>query len=265
MAVAKAGNVEHAEYAAWKETQVLGDLASYVRTLTHALIIAQTYFGNGPYSMLLAPAAAGDAIDAHFYSRYAPSDTNGLLSGQSATDKRSRFAAVLAGCNVLGPGGQARPQFVTEWGPVCQYKPFAQDAVTERSQVLSAVVAAAIAQDVDLIALYSWAHSPVFCEGSPYWRPDVYDFRVDPVLTNGLPAQVAAFHDLSLRPKTSVNVTPTNGVYGEMITNAAGQTVYEQFGPYTDPALYAVPAGTKVVMSAATPATGGTEATQVAA
>src|SRR5271154_640922 len=39
--------------------------------------------------------------------------------------------------------------------------------------------------DVFTVVLYSWAHSPVFSEGSPYWRPDVYDFRVDPVITAG--------------------------------------------------------------------------------
>jgi hypothetical protein len=30
------------------------------------------------------------------------------------------------------------------------------------------------------------------------------------------------------------------------VQNAAGQMVYEQQGPFTDPALYAIPAGTKV-------------------
>jgi hypothetical protein len=48
---------------------------------------------------------------------------------------------------------------------------------------------------------------------------------------------------------TTVSVTPTNGKSGSMIQNAAGQMVYEQQGPFTDPALYAIPAGAKVVMS----------------
>jgi hypothetical protein len=181
---------------------------------------------------------------------------------------------MLAGCSVTGalvdvcragselptqtPSGQALPQFVTEWGPVCQYRPNVQDPPAERSQVLAAVVRAAIAQDVDFLALYSWAHSPVFSEGSPYWRPVVYDFRVDPVITAGLPAQVAAFHDLTLRANLpTVTVAPS--LYGTMTTNAAGQAIYQQYGPYTDPALYAVPAGTKVQLSVAPTATIGTD------
>ncbi|HEV8000899.1 MAG TPA: hypothetical protein VGP63_13530 [Planctomycetaceae bacterium] len=265
---ARAGSIEHSQYAAWKETQVLGTYAVHVRTLTPALVIAGNYFGNGPYSMLVSLAAVGDAIDAHFYSYYSASDPgNGFLCGPaaspiSAATTRSRFAAVLAGCSLAGPTGQRLPQFVTEWGPVCQYRPNAQDPPAERSQVLAAAVQAAIAQDVDFIALYSWAHSPVFSEGSPFWRPDVYDFRVDPVINAGLPAQVAAFHDISLRPgstsstepSASVTLVPTNGIYGTMTKGTSGQTVYAQFGPYTYPALYAVPANKQVLMSAA-PAT----------
>ena len=274
--VPKAGSIQHSQYAAWKETQVFAAYASHVRTLTPALVIAGNYFGNGPYSMLVSLAAVGDAIDSHFYSYYSASDPgNGFLCGQTASTSpapaspnatRSRFAAVLAGCSLTGPDGHALPQFVTEWGPVCQYRPNTQDPPTERSQVLAAAVSAAIAQDVDFLALYSWAHSPVFSEGSPFWRPDVYDFRVDPVITAGLPAQVARFHDISLRPgstnssqpNASVALAPTNGVYGTMTKSPSGQTVYAQFGPYTDPALYAVSANTKVTMSATSTATIGT-------
>lgn len=241
--------------------------------------------------MLVSLAAVGDAIDAHFYSYYSASDPgNGFLCGQVASTSaspagRSRFAAVLAGCNLAGPvvgvcragrklptqtqGGQRLPLFVTEWGPVCQYRPNAQDPPAERSQVLAAAVQAAIAQDVDFIALYSWAHSPVFSEGSPFWRSDVYDFRVDPVINAGLPAQVAAFHDISLRPSSasspqpnaSVTITPTNGIYGTMTKGPSGQAVYAQYGPYTDPALYAVPANKQVLMSVAAAATISTDNT----
>jgi hypothetical protein len=225
----KFGGPQHAQYAAWKETQILGAYATYVRTLTPALVIADTYFGNGPYSQLVSIATVGDCVDSHFYSRYSPSDTNGFLTGQTATDARSRFAAVLAGA------GFGKPQFVTEWGPVGQYKPLSQDPPAERSQVLAAAVNTAIAQDVDFIALYSYAHSNVFSEGSPYWAPDVYDFRIDPVLMYGLQSQAARFHDLSLRPTSSVTVTPTGGIYGA-------------YGPYNDAALYQIPAGQKVVI-----------------
>ena len=88
--------------------------------------------------------------------------------------------------------------------------------------------------------------------------------RVDPVMASGLPSHAAWFHDLSLRPSatitpnltgvsgapSTVTFTPTAGVYGATVTNAAGQSAYEQYGPYTDPALYSVPAGTKVQVAA---------------
>jgi hypothetical protein len=111
------------------------------------------------------------------------------------------------------------------------------------------------------------------------WVPTVYDFRIDPVMASGLPSHAAWFHDLSLRPiaasaptpsatpapTPSVTVTPTNGVYGAMVTTSTGQSVYEQYGPYTDPALYAIPAGQKLLMSVASTETIGTDKTQVSA
>jgi hypothetical protein len=248
------GALQHAQFCADTETAVLGAETANVRSLTHALVIAGTYYGDAPYSSVVAPAAVGDVVDFHFYSRSSPSDTNGFLFGlATATSARSRFAAVAAGCAWNG-----KPQICSEWGPVAQGLGNPPDPPAERSQVLAAVVKAAIAQDLDAVFLYSWLHSKVQGEGSPYWVPTVYDFRVDPVLTEGLPSQTAAFHDLTLRPvstgsqqaastsSTTVSLTPTNGKYGSMVHNAAGQMVYEQQGPFTDPALYAIPAGTKV-------------------
>jgi len=260
----KFGNAQHQEFCVATETAVLSAQAANVRSLTHALVVAGTYYGDAPYASLAAPAAVGDAIDFHFYSRYAPTDTNGFLNGQTASSataasNRTRFAAVAAGC---GWGG--KPQFCTEWGPVGQYSGNPVDPAAERSQVTAALVKAAIAQDLDAVFLYSWLHSQVQGEGSPYWTPTVYDFRVDPVVASGLPSHAAWFHDLSLRPSatitpsvtgvsgapSTVTFTPTAGVYGATVTNAAGQSAYEQYGPYTDPALYSVPAGTKVQVAA---------------
>jgi len=269
------GALQHAQFCADTETAVLGAQTANVRSLTHALVIAGTYYGDAPYSSLVAPAAVGDVVDFHFYSRSSPSDTNGFLCGlvspasaasagtagadasaaspSTAASARSRFAAVAAGCAWNG-----KPQICSEWGPVAQGLGNPPDPPAERSQVLAAVVKAAIAQDLDAVFLYSWLHSKVQGEGSPYWAPTVYDFRVDPVLTEGFPSQAAAFHDLTLRPlstgsqqatlttSTTVSVTPTDGKYGAMVQNAAGQMVYERQGPFTDAALYAFPAGTKV-------------------
>ncbi len=265
----KFGAAQHQQFCVATETAVLAAQAANVRGLTHALVVASTYYGDAPYASLAAPAAVGDAIDFHFYSRYAPTDTNGFLQGQTASPAaasppaipgaRTRFAAVAAGCAWGG-----KPQFCTEWGPVGQFTGNPVDPVAERSQVTAAVVETAISQDLDAVFLYSWLHSQVQGEGSPYWKPTVYDFRVDPVMANGLPSHAASFHDLSLRPAattspsvtgvsvgpTTISFTPTGGVYGSTVTNAAGQSAYEQFGPYTDPALYSIPAGTKVQVAA---------------
>src|SRR5262249_7258581 len=100
IAVARAGSIQHSQYAAWKETQVLGAYAPLVRRLPPAIVVAANYLGTGPSSMLVPLAAVGDAIDAHFYSYYPPNDPgNGFLCGQAASTSgsaggRSRFAAV---------------------------------------------------------------------------------------------------------------------------------------------------------------------------
>lgn len=265
----KFGAAQHAQYWAWRETQWLQARATNVRTLTAALVIANTYFGDAPYSSLVSSQNVGDIFDFHFYSYYGPNEQtanggpgNGFLAGAGAPSAsgRTRFGAVAAGCswfsasNADSATNTTKPVICSEWGPVAQYKingQFVQDPVTERSQVLSALVQAAVAQDLDALFLYSYAHSPVFEEGSIYWKPDCYDFRVDPVLMRGLAAQAATFHDLSLRPSAAqtATVTPTNGIYGAMVQNASGQNTYQQFGPYTDPALYAIPAGQKVVVA----------------
>ncbi len=56
------------------------------------------------------------------------------------------------------------------------------------------------------------------------------------------------FDNLMLRSATSVSVQPTGGMFGAMTTNAAKAATFTNFGPYSDPALYAVPATSKVVM-----------------
>jgi hypothetical protein len=250
--VNKFGDVEHAQYAAWRETQWQQQHTAFLRTLTRALVLPGNYFGNGPWSQLTSMIAAGDGIDQHFYSYSCQGEKNGYYSGQVATNQRSRFGAVLGG------GGWNQPQFVTEFGFVCQTRPLTQDPPLERCLDLAAATWTAIAQDVDWISLYSHMHSNVFAEQSPYWTPDVYDSRVDPLLMRGLPHLAAAFHDLSLRNAPVVTVRPTNGMFGANSTasaasagtagaNAGGQ--YQQFGPYTDPALYAIPAGQSVRMT----------------
>jgi hypothetical protein len=215
------------------ETAALSDEVAYVRTLTPALVISTCYFGNGSYATLPA-AKAGDIMDCHFYSEYASTDTEGFLNGQSATSLRSRFAAVLGGCNLYG-----QPQFVTEWAPVSQAGNILD---ANRVGVLPAAVQAMIAQDVDVCCLYSWGHCTLFEGTNPN---DPYNFRRDAVFCTGMPAQAAMFHDLSLRGTNPVaTVTPTNGLDG-----AGSGSAFAEYGPYTDPALYAVPAGTKIVVS----------------
>jgi hypothetical protein len=239
------------QWLAGVETSFLTKQLANIRTLTPALVITDTYYGDGPWSMFPG-MNIGDVIDEHFYSRYATTDTNGFLSGQSAMSARSRFAAVLAGgacatstgasATVLSNGG--KPQFVTEWGPVLQQPPFPRDPDSERASVMKAMVQAAIAQDVDAVFLYSWAHAPIFPDGSPYSKLGSYDFRDDTVLLAGFPSHVAWFHDLTMRPTSATAVSPTNGLNG-----AGTGSAYQLFGPYTDPALYALPAGQKATVT----------------
>ncbi len=231
----KCGVAEHARYWIWRETQHLQALASDVRTLTKALVIAGGGYGNFPYSSMVAPCAVGDVGDFHFYSRYSAGDPNGFLndpivgSGQTAP-VRSRFAGVAGGSS-----SKSRPQFCTEFAPVGQ-SPVALDPDAERAQVMKAVVEASVAQDIDAIYLYTYRHSPIFPDGSPYQKPDVYDLAFDPILMRGLPSHAAWFNDVSLRPTTAQTVPLPSA------------TLYSATGPLTDPALYQIPAGTKVQM-----------------
>jgi hypothetical protein len=252
------GAAQHAQYWASVETAWLGARAANVRTLTHALIIPNTFYGDGPYAMLQSSLAVGDCLDAHFYSRYSSTDSNGFQNGrtgQTSPDARTRFSAVLAGCSWTAPaiaagtaGANAggKPLFVTEYGPQGQYQPFPLDPPAELGMDPLVATWQAIWQDVDALFFYSYAHAAIFSEGSPYQGVGPYDLRfVDPWM-RAMRGCADLFHDLSLRPTTSVTVSPTGGMYGSQVTNAAGQSVFEQYGPYTDPALYAIPAGTKV-------------------
>jgi hypothetical protein len=220
------------------ETTVLQAQAAYVRTLTPALVIAGTFYGDGPYAQLIGPCAAGDVCDGHFYSRYAPTDPNGFLGGRTAADLRSKFSAVLAGCSY---GGQ--PLVCSEFGFVSQATTQLDPAV-EQSQDLEAAVRSLVNQDCSVACLYAWGWHPLF--NDQYHPQGVYDSRVNATLLRGFQSLTDWFHDLSLRPTTSLAVAPTNGLYG-----AGTGTAYQAYGPFTDPALYAVPATQKVVIQGA--------------
>ena len=174
------------------ETTVLESQAAYVRTLTPALVIAGTFFGDGSYAQLIGPCAAGDVSDSHFYSRYAATDTNGFLGGQIAADVRSKFSAVLAGCSFGG-----KPLVCSEFGFVNQATT-QLDPVAEQSQDMEAAIRSLVNQDCSVACLYGWGWHTFFDD--QYHVQGVYDSRVNATLLAGFQSLTDWFHDLSLRP-----------------------------------------------------------------
>jgi len=252
--------VNRAQFAAYCDVQLAQAEYTRLKVLCpNALIITSTYFGNAPYPML-AGMMVGDIMDCHCYSRGAATDTNGFLSGRvgvTPADPRSRFAAILAGCSVSPASAAAagtaganttsagKPQSCTEWAGVGQYGGGTLDPPSEQAQDLGAAYQAAITQDVDFIALYSYASTVIQGEGSPYWKPSVYDQRINAPLLSGAQWWNAQFTNLAARNAPTVTVTKTSGTFGSYSATGA----YSLYGPFTDPALYAVPANQKVLLT----------------
>jgi hypothetical protein len=250
------GAQQHNQYFAaayGKKTQAR---IANLRQFTQAVLIENTYFGNGSYAMLAPMIAQTDpqtAISTHFYTRGPPTDTNGFLNGrvgQTPPDPSSRFTAVLAGCNWVRADGSKIPLLVTELGPQFQSNPSVLDPPLELVVDLPSATWQAAWQDADAIFPYSWAAYAIWAGGVSS-KSGPYDLRNNAQYVRAMRGCGDVFHDLSLRPTAAQTITiaPTNGLYG-----SAG-TPYLIYGPYTDPALYAVPAGTKVLMQLPTPAT----------
>jgi hypothetical protein len=215
--------ITHAQFAASLDVQLSTTECARVRKLApQALLVSNTAYGDLAYSGL--PGCwVGDLNDLHCYGSFLP---------PAAPAQRTQFAAMLAGCYKAG-----MPQSVTEWScpsmtPAQQFALYGQ-ATND-----------AISQDGDMMYLYSYANSSIQGEGSPYWTPTEWDMRVNAPLMTGVQywnEQFAA--PRSANPQT-VTVTRTNGLYG---ANAPGTQNYSQYGPTNDPAMAAVPAGTKVI------------------
>jgi hypothetical protein len=231
------------EFCGWVDTQYSLKYANFLRTLTPALITGNPYYGNGPWSCLVGPAAASDAPDCHFYSRNVKTDPNGFLTIPAGA-QRTPFGAVLAGCTY---GGKVRA--CTEIGIVAQDGSNQVDPVSEQQQELQAIVSTLIANDEDIAVLYAYGWKPLGLPASNgVASTDVvgyYDLRaLTSFLNSGAPDQFIRFHDLTQRPTAAPTiVSPTNGLYGSGVGNA-----FTQYGPYTDPALLAVPASQNVLV-----------------
>lgn len=211
-------------------------IGTYVRTLTNALIIAGTPYGNVPWSQIMAPITVGDISDFHCYSRDATTDPNRFLAIPTGA-QRTVFGAMCAGMSYLG-----KPQCASEVGFVGQTgSTLVQDPNSERSQEIGAVMTTAIAQDMDMLIFYAGGWHGFPASGD---KVGVYDIRGDSVLLQGAQSQFARFYDLSLRPTISVTVNPTSGFYG-----AGTGTAYVLQTLWTDPALLAVPASQKVLIT----------------
>jgi hypothetical protein len=230
--ITKPGAQEHVQYAIYREAAWLAPMVAVARANSHALIVTSNHFGAGPYSMFANQIAMGDIVDQHCYS-YEEATENGLPSWNKflvdarTTDKRSRFAARIAG------GGWGPPQAVTEYGFVTQYRVNGknlQDPNHERCLGMASGTHAMVVQGVQIAAMYSWMHSEIFSEGSPYGTyNDPYDGRFDEVMCVGVQEQMDKFHNPALRGVAPVVSVPAT--YG-MLGNE--QAI---LGPDTDPAL----------------------------
>lgn len=252
----KFGGPQHPQYFAYAYGKKCQTRRANLRQYTAAVIIDNTWFGNGSYAMLAPMISQADpqsAISMHFYTRGPPSDTNGFLNGrvgQTPPDTTTRFTACLAGCN------WGKPLLVTEFGPQFQSGGNAFDPPQELVVDLPAATWQMVWQDCDACFCYSWAANPIWFGGTSA-KSGPYDLRNVPQFVRAMKGCSDIFHDLSLRASLpTVTIAPTNGLYGN-----AG-TPYLIYGPYTDPALYAIPPGTKVLMQqgqAPAPAASGRE------
>jgi hypothetical protein len=239
--IAAAGQIQHGQFAASLDVNLASNAIKRLQTLCPgALMVSNTYFGNAAYPALPG-CQVGNCVDFHGYSRYAATDTNGFLNGrvgQSPADPRCRYATTAAGNYCAG-----KSQWNTEVAGVGQYSGGVADPPTELAEDLTAIYTAAINQDLDFIAIYSYASTPLQGEGSPYWKPSVYDQRVNAPFMSSMQWWNTWFANLQSRQGLpTVTVTATGGLYGSA-------TVPAPYGPYTDPALYAVAAGLKVIFT----------------
>jgi hypothetical protein len=239
------GAVEHEQCWAARQTKWLGSIATDVRILTKALVITDSYFGNAPYSALATSLTVGDVVDFHIYSRGPATDSNGFSSGRTGhpEDLCARYDAVAAGCS------WGKPVINTEVGPQAQHSPFPLDPFPELLRDAMNVTASAVAKNVSAIYWYSWFHAPIMAPGSQYQPWGTYDLRFFPDFADSLQGCAKAFRDLGLRSATVVLVKPTGGMYGSMVTDATGHISYQNYGPFSDPQLFQVPPGAKVLMA----------------
>src|ERR1700733_1117826 len=245
------GAVQHYQWRAWRETVWLGNVIANLRTLTHALIVPNTYFGDGPYAMLSSSIALGDGISFHVYSRNAASDSNGFLNGRvgvTPADARSRISAVAAGCSFPGLF-TACTEFGPQWQSVAGNP---SDPPMELILDLPAVTWQLVWADTDAMTPYSWAQWAIWKSSAGAAAPGVsekngpYDLRNVPQLVRVMRGCSDIFHDLTLRPKAITTVPPTGGMFGTMTTTTTGAAVFQIYGPSTDPKPFGLPPTTKV-------------------
>jgi hypothetical protein len=217
------------------ESTVLAARVANARKLTPALILASTFFGDSPYSTLVSQEV-GDAYDCHVYSYDSTSETNRFLVVPPGA-QRTPFAAILGGCSWPG-----KPLCCTEFGFVNQAGN-ALDPPAEQAVEMAAAIDTMREQDVQLGSCYAWGEGPM--QDDAFTKTGVYDIRVNALLCGQMLAAIERFNDLTQRPTTSVNVSPTNGVYGALVGSPLEYSIY---GPTNDPALLNVPAGQKIVM-----------------
>jgi len=228
----------------WADTEIAAQyqrITNLKKIQPNALFTVNTFFGNGPYAMLASSLAVGDFISGHVYTGGPLTDGPGFyvgLPGANPPDARPRLSTVCGACKWIKPTtGQEMPTVISEYGPQFQStgNPFDAEQYLAGDMLSSAFQFAKA--DVDACNLYSWAINAIWAAGVSE-KSGPYDLRNVPEITEAIAAANAVFVNPAYRPTTETVVAPTGGLYGTT-------------SPYNEPAVRALPIGTKVVMSVA--------------
>jgi hypothetical protein len=226
----------------WADTEIAAQaprIANLKKIQPNALFTVNTFFGNGQHVMLASSLALGDFISGHGYTGGPVTDGPGFYVGQPGAnppDARSRFSTVCGCCKWVKPStGQEMPTIISEYGPQFQStgNPFDSEPYLA-GDMLSAAWQMAKA-DVDASNVYSWGINAIWAGGISA-KSGPYDLRNCPEVCESIAAANAVFVNPAYRPTTETVIKPTGGLYGTT-------------SPYNEPAVRALPAGTKVVLS----------------
>jgi hypothetical protein len=214
-------------------------IANLKKIQSHALFTVNTFYGDGSFATLASSLAVGDFISGHVYTGGPVTDGPGFYVGQPGAnppDARSRFSTVCGCCKWIKPStNQEMPTVISEYGPQfqCAGNPFDSEPWLAGDMMAAAWQMAKA--DVDAATVYSWNIWPIWAGGVSE-RGGPYQLRDCPEVCEAMAAANSVFLNPAYRPTTETVVKPTGGLYGSS-------------SPINEPAVRALPTGTKAVMS----------------